>query len=75
MRTVDRFAVDMQPLSHAAQAALHDIGDGSIRSWPDVDQQVPILADDVDQVVDHLVRRHVIAFFEVAIVAPRKRIQ
>src|SRR5262249_39090726 len=65
-RAIDRFAVDRQPLADLPQGLLLRLGDGAVRTRPDIQQQSAVLADNVDQVADDLTRRLVVLMAHVA---------
>src|ERR1700722_4379351 len=50
--TVDRFAVDLQPGPDLMKHLLYFIRNGAVRARTDIHQQIPVLAYDIDQLID-----------------------
>ena len=53
-RAVDGCAVDLEPVAHGAEALDLPLGNGAIRTWANIDQEIPVAADDLDHFMDHL---------------------
>src|SRR5579864_7699272 len=64
--TVNRIPIRIQPRADIEKHLLHFFGDGAIRSWTDVQQQIAILADDINELMDHELRRLERVVFDIA---------
>src|SRR3984893_2777482 len=53
---VNSFAVHRQPRTYIPEDLLHSVGDGAIRLRTDVQQEIAVLADDVDELLNHELR-------------------
>ena len=56
-RPIDCFSVDLQPAAHFPESRPGLLRDRTVRTGPDVNQQVSVLADDVRQLLDDGFRR------------------
>ena len=52
--TIDGISIHIQPRADIEKNLLHFLRDGAIRSWTDVQQQIAILADDINELMDLL---------------------
>src|SRR5215469_5718193 len=55
--TEDRIPIHIQPCSYIEKNLLYFFRDCAVRAWTDVQQQIAILADDIDELMDHELRR------------------
>ena len=54
---VDRLPIHIQPRTDVEKNLLHLLRDRAVRAWTDVQQQIAVLADDIDQLMNHEFRR------------------
>src|ERR1700730_1111742 len=54
---VDRLPIHIQPCTDVEKNLLHLLRDRAVRAWTDVQQQIAVLADDIDQLMNHEFRR------------------
>src|SRR5437879_5923703 len=54
---IDGLSVHIQPGAYVKKNMLHFFGDGSIRTRTDVQQQIAVLADNVNELVNNKFRR------------------
>src|SRR5689334_19650124 len=54
-RAVDRFAINLEPLAHAAQIVLARLRDYALGGWSDVEEIVPAFTDNVHQLEGEVV--------------------
>ena len=63
---VDRFAIDLKPITETAEQIRSLIRDDTVGPGPDIQQQISILADNVYQVVNQRCNRFEFVVFNIA---------
>ena len=65
LRSVDRFPVDLQPFSDVKQDLRILFGDGSVRSGAHIQQKRTVLADNIHQIAENILRRPELVIFGI----------
>src|SRR5207248_5373486 len=63
--TVDRLSIHIEPGTHFEKDLLNFVWYGAVGPWADVQEQVAVLADDVNELVKHEFRRLVSLVLDV----------